>query len=184
MIRAAKKVARRYAQALLAVAREEGVVLELGEELIMLGEFLRRQKELNQFLMNPVFDGPSRAQVLAEVANRLSLSGMARNFMNLLLDKNRFGLLAEIIAAYQALADELEGRIRALVISARPLSGEVIERVVAKIEEISGKKVTAQVAQDPSLLGGLVVKIGSLVLDGSIRAQLAAIRESLEGGMA
>lgn len=184
MIRAPKKVARRYAQALLGVAREENKVVELREELDKLGALLQKQKDLNQFLMNQAFDAASRARVLAEVANRLGVSRITRNFMNLLLDKNRFGLFAEVIAAYQALADELEGRIRAQVIFARPFPEKFLDQLVAKIGEMSGKKVTAQFAQDPALVGGLVVKIGSLLIDGSIRAQLAAIRESLERGIA
>ena len=182
MTRASRKVAKRYAQALMAVARDEDRVIPLREELDRLGKLLQEQREFREFLINPAFELEERGRVLMEVLAPLELSSSSFNFLRLLLDKNRFASILDIISSYGQLADEFEGRVRVQIISARPLTPSEEQAVSARIAVITGKEVSTEISLDPSLVGGLVVKIGGLIIDGSIKAQLAAVRETLERG--
>jgi F-type H+-transporting ATPase subunit delta len=180
--RASRKLAKRYAQALMAVAKEDDRVIPLREELDRLGRLLQEQREFREFLVNPAFELQERVGVLQQVLAPLELSATSFNFLRLLLDKNRFASVLDIILSYRQLADEFEGRVWAQIISARPLTSAEEQAVSARIAGITGKEVSTEVSLDPSLVGGLVIKIGGLIMDGSISAQLAAVRETLARG--
>jgi F-type H+-transporting ATPase subunit delta len=100
----------------------------------------------------------------------------------LLFDKGRIGYIGDIDDFYQKLADELKGVARASLVSAATLPSETIEKIRAGLSEKTGKEVILEVEQDRNLIGGIVTKIGDLVLDGSIKTQLSNIRESLKRG--
>jgi F-type H+-transporting ATPase subunit delta len=98
----------------------------------------------------------------------------------LLFDKGRFGFLSDINNFYQKLADELKGVLRASLVSATELSSETVEKIRTTLSTRTGKDIILQVEQDPGLIGGIVSRIGDLVLDGSIRNQLLNMRKSLK----
>ncbi len=102
--------------------------------------------------------------------------------MRLLLEKGRLRYLASIAETFEYLANERRGRLKVAVASAAPLPGDDIERLKAELQEATGKTVLIETSVDPALIGGLVVRIGDRVLDGSIKHQLAAMRESLLRG--
>jgi F-type H+-transporting ATPase subunit delta len=97
-----------------------------------------------------------------------------------LFDKGRFGFLGDINNFYQKLADELKGVLRASLVSATELSSETVEKIRTTLSTRTGKDIILQVEQDPGLIGGIVSRIGDLVLDGSIRNQLLNMRKSLK----
>ena len=184
-MKGSRKIARRYARALLMVAREEGRVSTQARELNRLGQFLEGQKELREFLINPAFDPEERLNILGQVIAPLGLHQTTQRLLHLLVEKGRIALLFDLIAAYQELADEAENRLRAQVISAQELSEPLAQELRAALAELMGKEVSAQFDVDSSLLGGLVVKIGNTVIDGSVQSQLSHIKESLaKGGLA
>jgi F-type H+-transporting ATPase subunit delta len=100
----------------------------------------------------------------------------------LLFDKGRMGYIGEINNFYQKLADELKGIARASLVSATELASDIVEKIRASLSQKTGKDIILEVEQDPSLIGGIVTKIGDLVLDGSIKTQLSNMRESLRRG--
>jgi len=102
-----------------------------------------------------------------------------QRFVLLLLDRSRIVLLPAIARAYQAMADDHVGRVRAQVTSAEPLTQVALDRVRRSLEQRTGKKVVMETAVDPELIGGLVARVGDLVLDGSVRTQLADLRTKL-----
>ena len=102
--------------------------------------------------------------------------------MLLLFDKGRIGLLDAINDFYQKLVDELKGVAFASLVSAAELSSEAIEKIRESLSKVTGKEVKLEVKQDPDLIGGIVTRIGDLVLDGSVRTQLLNMRESLKRG--
>ena len=135
--------------------------------------------ELTMVLANPVFLLSQRRAVLDDIVKRLSLSPVMRNFTMLLMDRGRIGALSAIAREYGKLVDQQAGRVRALITSAKPLSLDQEGRIKAALERRTGKNVIVETRQDPALLGGVVTAIGDMVYDGSVRTQLAQLREQL-----
>jgi len=175
-------IARRYAKALLLIGKEDGKTDIYREELNAFSELMKREGELSQALTNPLYGTEARKKVLDAVLEKLSLSKMMNAFLLLLFEKNRVGFLVNINDFYQKLADELKGVARASLVSATELSSETIEKIRSSLSKKTGKDIILECGQDASLIGGIVTKIGDLVLDGSIKTQLLNMRESLKRG--
>jgi F-type H+-transporting ATPase subunit delta len=105
-----------------------------------------------------------------------------KSFLNLLFDKGRIGFLREIASYYKDLADELKGVVKASIVSATELSSDAVNKIKEALSKKVGKNIVLKVEQDPSLIGGVVTKIGDLVLDGSVKTQLMNLRETLKKG--
>ena len=114
--------------------------------------------------------------------NKLELSKVIKSFVLLLFDKGRINFLQDISSYYNVLADELKGIVMANLITATELTDETLEQIRNSLSAMTGKKVSLETKQDSSLIGGIVTKIGDLVLDGSIKTQLQNMRESLKRG--
>ena len=175
-------IARRYAKALLLIGKEDGQTETYRKELGDVADLFEREKVLAQTICNPLYNAASREKVLVEVVKRLKLSRVMSSFLLLLFRKGRIGFLRSINDFYQKLADELKGVARASLVSAMTLPSETIEKVRSALSTMTGKEVVLEVAEDPELIGGIVTKIGDLVLDGSIKTQLLNMRESLKRG--
>ena len=175
-----ERIARRYAKALLAIGREDGQADTYKEELGGFVNLLEEQKELEQVISNPLYDKESRKKVLQAVVKRSELSQVMASFLFLLFDKGRIQYLRDIYAFYEKLTDELANIVRADLVSAVELPEESIARIKAALSEKTGKIVKMDVRVDPALIGGVMTKIGDLVLDGSVRTQLMSLKESLQ----
>jgi F-type H+-transporting ATPase subunit delta len=172
-------VARRYAKALLDIGVRQQTYDALGRELDRTADTFVRSPELKAVLDNPVFPLEKRRAVLEELARRLALSKVVRSFVMLLLDKGRIGALPDIARVHRTLVDEHAGRVRAVITSARPLDPTLERRLKAALERQSGKTVLLEKREDAAIIGGLVTQLGDLVYDGSVRSQLASLREEL-----
>ena len=175
-------VARRYAKALLLIAKKDGKAEIYREEIGRVSNLIAQEEVLKEAICNPLYDHADRKKVLGVILEKLNLSRVVESFMLLLFDKGRFGFLNNINEFYQKLADELKGIARATLVSATELSSEAVEKIRTILSQKTGKDVILEIKQDPSLLGGIVTKIGDLVLDGSIKTQLLNMRESLKRG--
>jgi len=175
-------VARRYAKALLLIGKEDGKTDTYREELDGFARLIEKEKELEQAICNPLYDGADRKKVLLSILEKLNLSKVMTSFLVLLFDKGRIGFLFNINEFYQKMADELEGIARANLVSATDLSSETVEKIRTTLSKMTGKDIILEVEQDPGLIGGMVTRIGDLVLDGSIKTQLLSMRESLKRG--
>ena len=175
-------IARRYAKALLIIGKEDGNTETYREELAGFSDLVEREKSLEQAIINPLYNAEGRKKVLESVLDKLGLSGIMKSFLTLLFDKGRFIYLNSINEFYQKLADELKGISRASLVSATELSAETVEKIRATLSEKTGKDIILDVEKDPGLIGGIVTRIGDLVLDGSIKTQLLNMRESLKRG--
>jgi len=111
----------------------------------------------------------------------LGADKLMTRFLNLLVEKKRTDILPELAAEYQAIVDKDQNICRSNVISATELSEDLQGKVQATLENITGKKVILATEVDPSIIGGIVAKVGDLVLDGSIKTQLAGLNESIKG---
>lgn len=175
-------VARRYSKALLLIGKEDGQTEAYRKELAGVVDLLVGQKAFAQTIENPLYEASQRRQVLKSVIEKMGLSATMASFLLLLFDKGRFGFLNSINEFYQKLADELKGIARASLVSATELSSEAIEKIRTTLSKKTGKDIILEVEQDPALIGGIVTRIGDLVLDGSIKTQLLNMRESLKRG--
>jgi len=175
-------VARRYSKALLLIGKEDDKTETYREELDGFARLIEREKELEQAICNPLYDVADRKKVLVSILEKLNLSKVMTSFLILLFDKKRFGFLSNVNEFYQILADELQGIARANLVSATELSSETVEKIRTTLSNMTGKDIVLEVEQDLGLIGGIVSRIGDLVLDGSIRTQLFNMRESLKRG--
>ena len=177
------KVSKRYAKALLSLGLEDGRYREYGEELRAFADFYESYGELNQAITNPAFTLEDRKDILKALLAKSAASETIRNFLNLLLDKGRISAVGEISAFYEQLTDEVSSILRAEVVVPRTLTGEAESRLGRALEQMTKKKVRMNVRQDKSIVGGIIVKIGDLVVDGSVKTQVQGIKESLKRGV-
>ncbi|MBN1930553.1 MAG: ATP synthase F1 subunit delta [Desulfobacterales bacterium] len=175
-------IARRYAKALLLIGKGDRRAEKYREELEAVSGLISSEKELEQAISNPLYDTADRKKVLEAVIKKLKLSKVMTSFLLLVFDKKRIGFLSSINDFYNKLADELKGLARASLVSATELSSETVEKIRTALSKRTGKEIILEVEQDPSLIGGIVTRIGDLVLDGSIKTQLLDMRESLKRG--
>ena len=175
-------IARRYAKALLMIGKEDGQTETYKEELSGIAELIQREKALEQALANPLYDAAGRRKVLVAVIDKMNLSTVMNSFLLLVFEKGRVGFIGSINDFYQKLADELKGVARASLVSATELSSEAVDKIRASLSKRTGKDIILEIEQDPTLIGGIVTRIGDLVLDGSIKTQLLNMRESLKRG--
>jgi F-type H+-transporting ATPase subunit delta len=175
-------ISRRYAQALILIGQEDKKTDTYRDELSGLAALINRETELNETICNPLYASEQRRMVLQEVLKKLKLSKVMTSFAVLLFDKGRFGFLESVDECFQKLADELKGIAHASVVAAVELSDDAVKKIQASLSKLTGKDVVLDIEHDPGLIGGVVTKIGDLVLDGSIRTQIQNMRESFKRG--
>ncbi len=176
-------VARRYAKALVeTVAERDGDFDAIHTELKDLGDLIEGNRELSSLLYSPSIRLEVKRGILEDLIARAELSSIATTFVRLLLDKGRLRFLLSIAETFEYLANERRNRIRVTVASANPLEDVDVQRLKAELQRATGKTVLIETTVDPALIGGLVVRIGDRVLDGSIKHHLSAMRESLMKG--
>lgn len=174
-------ISRRYARALLEVAAPEGAVNSVADELERLAAALAGSDDLRNVMYNPAFDRAQRKQVADGVTRALSLGATVGNLAKLLVDRDRFGEIGSIAQSYRELADEHAGRARATIRTASPLPAEITPKLEAALSAAVSRKVSLQAQVDPSLLGGAVAQVGSLLFDGSVKTELEELRRNLKG---
>lgn len=172
-------VAKRYAQAFFEIAEEEKKLEEYYGELNTVCEIIEGNEELKAFLANPIVEQKDKKSVIETILEKVKPSPITSNFIRLLTDKQRIVIFKDIVDAYREKMDEALSILRVQVKTAFPLSREWEEKLRNFIAQNTGKRVVMEVVEDRSLLGGLVVKIGDLVYDNSIKTQLNNIRNLL-----
>ncbi len=172
-------VANRYSEALFEIAKEEKNYEKYFDDLKRFSAVVAESANLREVLYNPVFEKDEKKAVVEELLKIVGVSDIAANFLKLLVDKGRIVILDEIVDAYQQKMDQALNKARVTVKTAFPLSDDVIAEIRRTMEDITRKQVEIIVEEDPSLLAGIVVKIGDTLYDGSVKAQLNKIRELL-----
>ncbi len=173
--------AKRYAEALLESVWGLGdeVRSETAADLARLAGAIAASRELRLALENPSYGLAERLRALDAVIGRLEVGRTVGNFARLVVERGRAAEFAGIEESFRAMLDERSGRVRATVRSAVPLDDEDVERVRSALERRTGRVVQMEVRVDPSLIGGIRAEVGSIVYDGSIRAELDRLRETL-----
>jgi len=169
----------RYARAVFELAVESGKLDELTKELVRVAALYRESRDLRVVLENPLVGEEHRDALLRDLAKRLGLSELATNAVRLVAQRGRAVALPDIAERVSGLADEKAGIIRAKVISATALSEDFYAKLTQKLEQKTQKKVVIEREQDPSLIAGVITKIGDNTIDGSLRGRLQALESEL-----
>jgi len=172
-------VANRYARALAEVVAPSGDYRRVLQELQDFASAYRESHELREVFASPAVALPQKMNVLVVIGQKLGESPVTLNFLRVLLANYRMPFLEEAVQAYRKIANDRLGVVQVSVSSASDLSETERESVAARFRELTGKQVELEFRTDSELLGGILAQIGSTVYDGSVRGNLARIREQL-----
>ncbi len=159
-------VARRYARALF----------ELGEESKKEQQFLKDLEE------SPLYELALKRRILDSIVARVGLSDYTARFIGILLEKDRFRNLADILDSYKEFMDEKSGKVRVQLLTATAINDDMKNKVSKALSTVVGKEVEIEMAVDKSLIGGVIAEVEGTVYDGSIKTQLERIKQSLKEG--
>jgi F-type H+-transporting ATPase subunit delta len=174
--------AHRYAKALFGLAHDEHKHSEVRAELERLVALFESSRELREALLTPLHPASERKAALRAISERESVSRLVQNFLSYLIDQRRLINFAGIVAAYAELADNAAGLVTAEVIAASELDERRRDRLRRALSERTGREVRLEIEVDPTLIGGVIAKVGDLVFDGSLRTQLGQLRANLTKG--
>jgi F-type H+-transporting ATPase subunit delta len=173
------QVARRYARAILEIGIETGALDALVNEFSRAADAYASSADLRTALENPLIAIAAKRAIVVEVAERLGFSPIARNTLQLLVDRRRMRALPGIAQRLREFGDERRGVLRAEVTTAAPLGNSYYAQLQAQLERLTGKKVVIDRREDPGLIGGVVTRIGDTVYDGSLRTRLHELKHAL-----
>jgi F-type H+-transporting ATPase subunit delta len=171
--------ANRYARALLDVAVQQADPIRVEQDLAAVADVFARHEELRRPLTNPVVPVQAKRAVVEQLTARLQSVPPVARLVALLADRDRLELLPALLQAYRERLMEHRNIVRAEVVSAVPLSADRAAALQQKLSDATGRTVTMDTRVDPSILGGLVARVGTVVYDGSIATQLARMKERL-----
>ena len=172
-------LARKYARAFLDVGLQEGNYEDLGKDLGKMAELLKENKELRIVLGSVAYPVATRKEIAKTIGKSLGLSNSTVDFIDILIERDRMDHFPEIIKSFEALCDVVAKRVRATLVTARPLPPELIGEIKKQLEFKTGREVILSTEQDPSLIGGAQTRIGNIIYDGSLKTQLAHVKENL-----
>lgn len=172
-------IARRYATALLELGTESGQLDALVDELGRAADIYQASADLRAAFDDPLVPAAAKKAILGDVAERLGLGQTAKNTLGLLLDRRRIRALPAISARLREMADLKRGILRAEVLTAMPLPEEYFSALQVQLERITGRRIALDRKLDPSLICGVVARVGDTVYDGSLVARLRSMKESM-----
>ena len=174
-------LAGRYASAVFDLAHEQNAVDAVSADFGALGGMMASSKDLARFVKAPIYTSEMQAKGMEALLAKMGAAPLTRNFVLLLASKRRLSALADIIRSFEALVAAQKGEVQASVTSARALSDAETNALKAALKAKLGREPRLQSKVDPSLLGGLVVKVGSRMIDSSLRTKLNGIRLAMRG---
>jgi F-type H+-transporting ATPase subunit delta len=174
-----KSAPLQYANALADIALEQGAAEPVLKQLSDFNAAYQESAELRNFLASPAVEREAKHGVIEKLAARLGASKIIRNFLFIMIDNQRTTLLPQMLETFQLVLQQRQGVAEATVISATALNEAQKSQLQQSLEKISGKKIQAKYSQDPALLGGVQVRIGDTIYDGSLRNRLNQMRARL-----
>jgi F-type H+-transporting ATPase subunit delta len=174
-------LAGRYASALFDLAREQKQIDAVTRSLDALNQALADSREFDQLVASPLIDRDEAGKAFAGIADKLNLDPITANFLGVLARNGRKAQLQPVIRLFRRLAAEHRGETTANVVSAHPLSDDQVAALKTKLRARAGRDVTADARTDPQILGGLVVKLGSQMIDASLKTKLNRLAQAMKG---
>jgi F-type H+-transporting ATPase subunit delta len=173
-------VSGRYATALFELARDEKSVDAVKADLDKFAALLSESADLARLVRSPVFTADDQRKALGAVLAKAGISGITANLINVLVANRRLFAVSDVIRAFNALVANFKGEATADVTVAEPLSDKNLDALKAALKSVTGKDVALNVKVDPSIIGGLVVKLGSRMVDSSLRTKLNSIKHAMK----
>jgi F-type H+-transporting ATPase subunit delta len=173
-------VSGRYATALFELARDEKSVDTVLADLDQFERLLTESDDLKRLVRSPVFSADTQMKALGAVLEKAEICGVSANFLKVLTANRRLFAVADVIRAFRALVAKFKGEATADVTVAEALSDANLDTLKAALKSVTGKDVTLNVKVDPSIIGGLVVKLGSRMVDSSLRTKLNSIKNAMK----
>ncbi|MDQ3478212.1 MAG: F0F1 ATP synthase subunit delta, partial [Pseudomonadota bacterium] len=174
-------LAGRYASALFDLARDEKQIDAVGRSLEALNQALADSREFDELVISPLVSREDAGKAFAAVAGQLALDPITTNFVGVLARNGRKSELRDVIRAFRKLAANHRGETTAEVVSAHPLGDDQIEKLKSQLRGRAGRDVAIEARVDPNILGGLVVKLGSQMIDASLRTKLNRLAQAMKG---
>ena len=171
----------RYATALFELAQQEEAVEVVGEALLRFANLVEQSPDLMRLVRNPVFSADDQIRALNAVLERTAISGLAAKLVLLAAQNRRLYAILDMIGAYQALRAEAKGETTAEVTSAEPLSSSQMQALKDELAQLLGRSISLTTKVDSTILGGLVVKAGSRMVDSSLRTKLNNLKTAMKG---
>jgi len=172
-------IAKKYAKALLGIGLDDGNYEVLGQDLDKMADLLGESKDLRVVLRSPAFPKSARKTIARKVGERLGLAATTVKFIELLIHRKRMDHFFMIAKTYRDLGDEVAGRTRVTLAAPLELPPGLVQEIKSLIESMTGKEAILSFEKDPSLIGGVLMKNGNIVYDGSLQAQIAKLRHDL-----
>ena len=173
-------MAGRYATALFELALEANAVEAVKDELDRFDVLIAESADLTRLVRSPVFSVDEQLQALSAVLDRAGIRGLAANFLKLVVSNRRLFAVRDMIKAFRNLVAQHKGEVTAEVTVAETLKDQHVEALRAALKSVTGKDVDLDVKVDPAILGGLVVKLGSRMVDSSLRTKLNAMKHAMK----
>jgi F-type H+-transporting ATPase subunit delta len=173
-------IARPYASALYDLAVEQGQVEAIEQDLVALSGLVAESPDFTRFLRSPVISGDEKAGAMDAILAKAGVGPVTGNFIRVVARNGRLFALPAIITAYRALSAKARGEVAAEVTSAAPLSREQIGSLAETLKAKIGKTVTLAEHVDASLIGGLIVRVGSQMIDSSLKTKLTAMKIAMK----
>lgn len=174
-------LAGRYASALFDLARDEKQIDAVSRSLDSLNQALADSRAFDQLVASPLVDRDDAAKAFAAIAGELKVDPLTANFLGVLARNGRKGELAQVIRLFRRLAAEHRGETTAEVVSAHPLSDNQIAALKTQLKTRAGRDVAIDARTDPTILGGLIVKLGSQMIDASLKTKLNRLAQAMKG---
>jgi F-type H+-transporting ATPase subunit delta len=174
------RIAKRYAKALFEIAEETKKLEKITNDVVFIDSLIRSSRELQLFLKSPIIKEDKKREVLKEIFSDSRVDPVTLKFIMLLVEKKREDILHDIVKVYQQIYDEKMGIVSVEVVTAVEVGERLKKKIEQKILELTGaKKVKASYRVDPSIIGGIVIRVGDTVYDASIRRRIQLLREQL-----
>jgi F-type H+-transporting ATPase subunit delta len=173
-------MAGRYANALIELALEQNALEAVGADLERFDALVARIPELDRLVRSPVFTAEEQVKALGAVLERAGLTGLAARFLRLVAANRRLFAVREMIKVFRELAARHRGEVSAEVTLAQAPSATHLSAITDALRAVTGKDVQVDVKIEPAILGGLVVKLGSRMVDSSLRTRLNAIKQAMK----
>jgi F-type H+-transporting ATPase subunit delta len=174
-------LAGRYALALFELARDEKQIEIVGESLATLRGAIDGSDDLRTLISSPLVGREDQSRAIGAVVGRMNLDLLTSNFVGVLAKNRRLGQLPNVIRNFNLLVARHRGELTAEVTSARPLDDMQVDAIKQNLRSRMGRDIAVDLNVDPAILGGLVVKIGSQMIDGSIRTKLNTLAHAMKG---
>jgi F-type H+-transporting ATPase subunit delta len=174
-------MAGRYAVALFELAKDQRQLAEVERDVVAFQGLLDASSDLRRLVRSPVISAEDQAKALSAILAKAGISSLAANFLKLIARNRRLFAVADMMKSFRALLSRERGEVDADVASAHPLSPEQMQLLSDTLRTQIGKNVQINTRVDPALLGGLVVKIGSKMIDSSLRTKLSNLKVAMKG---